>query len=108
MVNGEVVFAAPWEGRVFAMAIQLSEQGHYSWAEFQSYLIAAVARWDAAHPLSDAGTATPYAYFELFAQALGRLLDDRGLLSAQEVAGLVASYRDRPHGHDHAHDHHHH
>ena len=31
MANGEVIFDAPWQGRVFAMAVALSEQGVFVW-----------------------------------------------------------------------------
>src|SRR5262249_10315071 len=37
--NGELGFEAPWEGRVFGMAVALYDQGHYAWEEFQRMLI---------------------------------------------------------------------
>src|SRR5262249_61951348 len=42
--NGELVFEAPWEGRVFGMAVALYDQRHYTWAEFQRSLIDEIAR----------------------------------------------------------------
>ena len=46
MVNGEVVFETPWQGRVFGMAKSLADAGLYSWDEFRACLIDEVARWD--------------------------------------------------------------
>src|SRR5581483_11355715 len=37
--NGELVFAAPWEGRAFGLAVALSDQGLYNWEEFRQSLI---------------------------------------------------------------------
>ena len=40
--NGELVFAAPWESRVFGLAAALRERGLFSWDEFRAELIAAI------------------------------------------------------------------
>ena len=94
--NGEVVFAAPWQSRIFGIAVGLSEQGHYSWAEFQEYLIAAIGEWDE----SDTD---PYEYYDHFAKALTRLLVDRSLVEQLQLTNLIEEFRQRPHGHDHDH-----
>jgi nitrile hydratase accessory protein len=44
--NGELVFEAPWQGRIFGMAVALSEQGVFAWEEFRQALIAEVAAAD--------------------------------------------------------------
>ena len=31
MANGEVLFDEPWQGRVFAMALLLVDQGCFAW-----------------------------------------------------------------------------
>ena len=64
MANGEVLFDAPWQGRVFGMAVALNESGVFAWSEFQSQLIAVIAEVDAA------GSTTEYAYYDHFARAL--------------------------------------
>ena len=66
MENGEVVFGEPWHSRLFGMAVGLSEQGHFTWAEFQKYLIAAIGEWS-----GEPGDA--YEYYEHFGTALVRL-----------------------------------
>ena len=37
--NGELVFEAPWEGRVFGMAVALNDQGVYPWRDFRDQLV---------------------------------------------------------------------
>ena len=46
--NGELVFEAPWEARVFALAHHLCDAGLYNWDDFRDALIAEIAQWDAA------------------------------------------------------------
>ena len=41
--NGELAFDAPWQGRVFGLAIAVTEQAGLPWEEFRQRLIAAVA-----------------------------------------------------------------
>ena len=40
--NGELVFAAPGEGRVFGMAVALSDCRVYAWDDFRAALIAEI------------------------------------------------------------------
>jgi hypothetical protein len=32
--EGEPVFAEPWQAQAFALAVKLSEQGHFTWKEW--------------------------------------------------------------------------
>jgi nitrile hydratase accessory protein len=32
------VFAEPWQARAFALAVKLSEQGHFTWKEWAAAL----------------------------------------------------------------------
>jgi nitrile hydratase accessory protein len=36
--KGEPVFAEPWQAQAFALAVQLSEQGHFTWKEWADAL----------------------------------------------------------------------
>ncbi len=97
--NGEVVFDAPWQGRVFAMARLMSEQGHYSWDEFRAHLIAEIGQWDrsgaAADPDSD------YRYYDHFLAAFLALLEEKDLLDGTKLVERYEAFAARPHGHDH-------
>lgn len=95
--NGELVFAAPWEGRAFAMALTLHDQGLFEWSAFQAQLIRAVARAEAA--------GGEYVYYRCWLEALETLLSDEGLVADGSVEERAGAYACRPAGHDHAHDH---
>lgn len=95
MSNGEVVFEAPWQGRVFGMARALAVAGHYDWDEFRARLIEELAGWE--RRADGAG----FDYYDHFLRAFERLLSDKGLLTAQTLAGRCEAFGARPHGHDH-------
>lgn len=103
LANGEVVFDEPWQGRVFGLAVLLAEQGTLQWPEFQQSLIDVVGEWDSHSEPENAD----YPYYELFAEALSRLMVRQGLVSADEVVDRDAEIIARPHGHDHGHPHDH-
>jgi nitrile hydratase accessory protein len=65
--NGELVFAAPWEARSFAMAVALVERQGLDWDVFRQRLMAAVAE------------APDRPYFASWSVALERLVLDLGL-----------------------------
>ena len=101
VANGEPVFEAPWQSRVFAMARHLNEAGHFSWDEFRACLIAEIAAWEAAHPGED------YHYYDRFLEALQQLLEQKSLCTLADLGQRSREYAARPHGHDHhGHDHH--
>lgn len=107
MANGEVLFEAPWQGRVFGMARALAAAGVYDWDEFRARLIEELAGWDRAAAVD---AAAEFAYYDHFLRAFERLLLDKGLVTAAGVGSRTAEFRARPHGHDHHHaghgDHH--
>ena len=100
MANGEVIFEAPWQSRIFGMAVALSEQGMFAWSDFQASLIEAVAEWENANP-----DGADYPYFEVFQTALLNLLVVGGSLSEADVDIAARQIADLPHGHDHQHHH---
>ena len=76
--NGELVFEAPWQGRVFGMALALVERLGLDWKEFQQRLIAEI------------GARPEVPYYDCWLAALERLAVDHGALSAREVAAAMA------------------
>jgi len=91
------VFAEPWQAQAFAMAVQLSAAGHFTWTEWATalgeQLQAAVKRGE-----RDDGS----RYFEHWLAALEYLvtkknLTDRAALSERKEAWADA-YRHTPHG----------
>lgn len=82
--NGELVFEAPWEGRIFAMAVALHEQGLYDWNTFRDALIAEIAHAEA--------TGEPSSYYERWLKAFATVLGRCGLLDEQEIASRTAEF----------------
>jgi nitrile hydratase subunit beta len=84
--NGELLFARPWEGRAFGMAIALSKKGHYEWEDFRQSLIAAIAEWEATHCKDD----PDWDYYQRWLLALERLTLDAHLISEEELEQRTA------------------
>ena len=75
--NGELVFAEPWQGRAFGMAVALSERGAFAWEEFRQELIAQVAAAER--------RGGPFEYYEVWLATFERLLAAKGLVTGAEV-----------------------
>jgi nitrile hydratase accessory protein len=93
----EPVFAEPWQAQAFALAVKLSEQGHFTWEEWAAALAnelkAAATRGE-----PDDGS----RYYDHWLVALEHLVADKGLadpasLLARKEAWAEA-YRRTPHG----------
>lgn len=67
--DGEPVFAEPWEGRAYGLALETVERLGLGWEQFRSRLIAAIAE------------APGRAYYESWVVALERLVVDHGSLA---------------------------
>ena len=77
--NGELVFAAPWEGRAFGLAVILSEKGAYAWNDFRTRLVEEVRSADG-------------PYYESWLAALERLLLARGVVTSEEIETRAHEY----------------
>ncbi len=75
--NGELVFEAPWEGRVFGMAVALYDRRLYAWEEFQRSLIDEIA--GAESPAQAA------RYYERWLASFERLLAAKGVVKPEEL-----------------------
>ena len=71
------VFSAPWEARAFAIALQLSKSGYFTWDEFRDRLIAEVRASDKIRARD--GTSEHGEYYDHFLHALEKLLNDKGI-----------------------------
>ncbi len=97
--NGELVFAEPWESRIFGVAVAMHQAGCFEWPAFQSQLIAAIARWEAGDEA--------FSYYTCWLQGLEALLGEMGLIEPSQLRARVEELEARPDGHDHDHDHDH-
>ena len=95
--NGEIVFDALWESRVFGMTMTLYERGAFAWDEFRNRLIEEIAAWDRAHHPNGA----QYRYWDCWLAAFERLVADKALCPPAALEARVAELAARPPGHDH-------
>ena len=91
------MFAEPWQAQAFALAVRLSEQGHFTWAEWSAALAKEIkAAADQGEP--DDGS----RYYEYWLAALERLVTAKGLASPQALVERkdewADAYRHTPHG----------
>ena len=93
--NGELVFASPWEARVFGLAVALHEEGSFSWQLFSQSLAEEITTAE-----RNAETST---YYERWLRALRRVTTTQDLLASQEIADRSERVR-RDHEHEHDHD----
>jgi nitrile hydratase accessory protein len=90
------VFAEPWEAQAFALAVQLSEAGWFTWKEWTEALSAQLKAADRDHP--DDGS----HYYEHWLAALEGLVAAKRLADPAALqrrkAEWEAAYRATPHG----------
>ncbi len=70
--NGELVFDAPWEGRVLAMALALVQARGLDWDDFRRRLVAAIE------------AAPDRPYYESWTVALTDLVTDLGVAAEDD------------------------
>jgi nitrile hydratase accessory protein len=96
--NGELVFEAPWESRLFGVTLALCEHGAFEWEEFRRLLIDEISRWEKVG--HDPAT---WSYYACWQAAFERLVAGKGLCAGAEVEARVRDLAARPAGHDHDH-----
>jgi nitrile hydratase accessory protein len=109
------VFAEPWQAQAFALAVKLSEAGHFTWKEWASALADELKAAEARGEPDDGSH-----YYEHWVAALERLVTAKGLANEESLHerkdAWADAYRHTPHGkpvelgarHDDDHEHHEH
>ncbi len=91
------VFDEPWQAQAFALAVKLSEQGHFSWKTWARTLADELAA-AAARGEPDDGS----RYYHHWVSALERLVLERGLSDSSALderkEAWADAYRHTPHG----------
>jgi nitrile hydratase accessory protein len=93
----EPVFAEPWEAQAFALAVKLSDQGHFTWKEW------AAALADELKGAADRGEPDDGSrYYHHWLAALERLVTAKGLTDPAAMLtrkeAWAEAYRRTPHG----------
>ncbi len=91
------IFAEPWQAQAFALAVKLSEHGHFTWTEWAGALSDELKAAEARGEPDDGSQ-----YYHHWVAALERLVTTKGLtdspaLLARKEAWADA-YRHTPHG----------
>jgi nitrile hydratase accessory protein len=99
--NGELVFDAPWQGRLFGLVVHLCQTGAFEWNDFKVHLIAAIEE----SGIED--TCDPAVYYRQFGAAFCRLAQQKEFFdsAALDVRADAESRRLAHADHDHDHDH---
>jgi nitrile hydratase accessory protein len=91
------VFGEPWQAAAFALAVSLSQQGHFSWKEWAASL-AEELKMSAARGEPDDGS----HYYHCWLATLERLIVAKGLSQSEELVSCkeawADAYRRTPHG----------
>jgi nitrile hydratase accessory protein len=91
------VFSEPWQAQAFALAVKLSEQGHFTWKEWTTALADEIK---AASERSEDNDGSRYYHHWL--AALERLVAEKGLTDVAAMAARkeewAEAYRHTPHG----------
>jgi nitrile hydratase accessory protein len=92
-----LVFAEPWQAQAFAMTMQLSRKGAFTWGDWVAVFSAEIR----ANP-EQPGEDSVDAYYRQWLTALETILTTRGLSTQEEIAGMEtrwrAAYVNTPHG----------
>ena len=95
--DGGPVFSEPWQAQAFALAVKLSEQGHFTWKEWAAMLADELEAADNRGEPDD-GT----HYYEHWLAALERLVTEKGLTNREAMherkEAWAEAYRHTPHG----------
>jgi nitrile hydratase accessory protein len=95
--EGGPVFAEPWQAQAFALAVKLSEAGHFTWKEWAAALAGELEN-AAGRGEPDDGS----HYYDHWLAALERLVTAKGLTDraalVERKEAWADAYRHTPHG----------
>jgi nitrile hydratase accessory protein len=91
------VFAEPWQAQAFALAVRLSEHGHFTWTEWSEALGTQLAKAAASGEPDDGSH-----YYEHWLAALEQLVTEKDLTDLSSLVdrkeAWANAYRHTPHG----------
>jgi nitrile hydratase accessory protein len=97
--EGELSFREPWEVRTLGLIVQMHEEGHFAWDEFQSELVDVIAEWERMDP----GERPAWSYYACWQQAAERLVARKAMVSPGEfderAEEFLSGRRTPPHTH---------
>jgi len=95
--EGGLVFAEPWQAQAFALAVKLSEAGHFAWKEWAAALADELKAAETRGEPDDGSH-----YYEHWVVTLERLVTAKGLTNESALRERkdewADAYRHTPHG----------
>jgi nitrile hydratase accessory protein len=91
--NGEPVFGAPWQSRAFGIAMALHERGAFAWEDFRALLTEEIARATPEGQAEQVEDNDGSLYYSCWLAALSRVLQQRGVVDAGELARRAEEFR---------------
>ena len=79
--DADIKFAEPWEARAFAMIVQLSNAGYFTWAEWVECFSQEVA----AATEAECRGAAPVGYYEQWLRAAEKLMVGKGVVTPDQL-----------------------
>ena len=79
--DANVRFAEPWEARAFAMVVQMSQAGYFTWGEW----VECFAREVAAATEEECRGAAPPGYYQQWLQAAEKLMVAKGVVTPDQL-----------------------
>ena len=91
------IFAEPWQAQAFALAVQLSDRGYFTWKEWASALADEIKAASGRGEVDDGSR-----YYHYWLAALERLVAEKGLTEPSALLTRkdewAEAYRHTPHG----------
>jgi nitrile hydratase accessory protein len=85
--------------RTLGIVVQMYEEGHFAWADFQAELVEVIAEWEAMDP----GQRPAWSYYACWQQAVERLVSKKAFVSPEEfderAEEFISGKRTPPHTH---------
>lgn len=94
------MFEAPWQATVFAIAVQLSKNGHFTWKEWVDTLAAEIAQVEG-HEQFDHDHDERGGYYITWMITLEKLLSNKNILPGKDVERRFEHLVANPLPHDH-------
>ncbi|MCY1235542.1 nitrile hydratase accessory protein [compost metagenome] len=94
------VFRAPWEAKAFAVAVQLSQKGLFTWTEWAETFSTEIKRAEGEREFKveeDDGS----RYYYIWLTALEKMLETRDIVAHEELDERHQYLIDNPVPHDH-------
>ena len=91
------VFDAPWHAQIFALTVSQNENGVFTWSDWAARFGEMLARHGRSKSLNGGED-----YFAAWLETLEKMLTERGIAAAEDLAALKAAWSDAylttPHG----------